>query len=109
MTSIKNSRLCEIAVSLDFVDGFNGGIGCRIESYRVVSASKVIINSTRDADRRNSKLFIKNVKTGKRTIATDGYQRVDAVLLQRIRMLFSSFFRAKFPGLRADFRIVPPR
>src|SRR5690242_16970259 len=66
----------------DLVDGFYSRVGSSVEPYCIVSAGDIVVDSSGKTYRRHLELLVELVQAGKRAIATDGDQAVDAMLLQ---------------------------
>src|SRR5260221_5415208 len=75
----------------DFVNGFHGGIYCRIKANRKICSMNIFINSTGDADAGNIKLTTEIFFAAERTIAANDNKSINFPSLQIFKRSLSSF------------------
>ena len=80
----------------DLINGLYSSVKCSIISDSSVCTKNIVINRSRDPDKRDIIIFIKYLCTGKSSISTNYHNTVDILLFQIIICFFSACLSFKF-------------
>ncbi len=85
-----------------FIDDIEAGIDRSIEAERIIGIFEIVIDRSRDSDRRNSEFLCKTLRSAERTVSADDDKPFDPMLFKCCNGLPLSLFRKHFKTSRCS-------